>query len=90
MLVLSRKSGECVRIGSSIEVKVLEITGGRVKLGFSAPLGVAIQRNELRREYPRPLASWGRSSVVGEKLPLPLGEGRGEGGLLLSCRVPSP
>ena len=68
MLVLSRKKGECVRIGQSIEVKVLEVSGGRVKLGFSAPPGVAIQRNEIRGEYPRPLASWGQPSTVGENL----------------------
>ena len=64
MLVLSRKTGECVWIGPSIEVKVLELSGGRVKLGFSAPPGVAIQRNEIRGEYPRPLASWGKPSAV--------------------------
>jgi carbon storage regulator len=47
MLVLSRKSGESVCIGSDIEVKVLDICGGRVRLGFSAPLSVDIQRQEL-------------------------------------------
>ena len=51
MLVLSRKCGECVQIGSSIEVKVLEVSGGRVKLGFSAPLETAIQREEIRTGY---------------------------------------
>jgi len=66
MLVLSRKTGECVRIGPSIEVKVLEISGGRVKLGFSAPPGVAIQRNEICGEFSRPLASWGQPLAVGE------------------------
>jgi carbon storage regulator len=66
MLVLSRKSGECIQIGRHIEVKVLKVGGGRVKLGFSAPSDVDIQRNELRDEIPRPLASWGRSPVVGE------------------------
>jgi carbon storage regulator len=66
MLVLSRRNGECVRIGRSIEVKVLEISGGRVKLGFSAPEDVTIQRNEICSDYARPLASWGQSSPVGE------------------------
>lgn len=51
MLVLSRKCGECVQIGSSIEVKVLEVSGGRVKLGFSAPLETAIQREEIHAGY---------------------------------------
>jgi carbon storage regulator len=66
MLVLSRRSGECVCIGEHVEVMVLEISGGRVKLGFSAPPDVAIQRNEIHGVYPRPLASWGQPSIVGE------------------------
>ena len=55
MLVLSRKNGECVRIGESIEVKVLETGGGKVKLGFTAPLNMSIQRNEICSVYPHPL-----------------------------------
>ncbi len=66
MLVLSRKNGECVRIGQCIEVKVLEVVGGRVKLGFSAPPDVAIARNEIHGVYSRPLASWGQPSAVAE------------------------
>jgi carbon storage regulator len=52
MLVLSRKSGESVSIGSDIEVKVLDICGGRVKLGFSAPASVEIQRREISAASP--------------------------------------
>ncbi len=48
MLVLSRRTDECVWIGRSIQVKVLEIQGGRVKLGFSAPPNVPVQRDEIR------------------------------------------
>lgn len=66
MLVLSRKNGECVRIGRFIEVKVLEVGGGRVKLGFSAPPEVAIQRNEIRGVYPRPFPAWRQCPAVGE------------------------
>jgi carbon storage regulator len=65
MLVLSRKSGECVRIGESIEVKVLEIDGGRVKLGFSAPPDVNIQREEIRGAPPRRFRRWQECGVVG-------------------------
>ena len=54
MLVLSRKNGECVQIGECIEVKVLEIGGGKVKLGFTAPSEVSIRRNEICGVYPRP------------------------------------
>ena len=49
MLVLSRKDGERVRIGQSIEVTVLESHKGRVKLGFSGPADVPIHREEVHR-----------------------------------------
>ena len=47
MLVLSRKIGEVICIGEKIEVVVLEVKGGRVKLGFAAPRDVHIRRGEL-------------------------------------------
>ena len=47
MLVLSRKKGERISIGAGIEVTVLGINKGRVKLGFSAPPEVPIRREEL-------------------------------------------
>ncbi len=52
MLVLSRRTDECVWIGRSIQVKVLEIQNGRVKLGFSAPADVPVEREEIRRCGP--------------------------------------
>ncbi len=47
MLVLSRKKGERVLIGQDIYVKVIEIRGDRVKLGFEGPKEVPIHREEL-------------------------------------------
>jgi carbon storage regulator len=49
MLVLSRKRGEAICIGSSIKVSVLGIQGGRVRIGLSAPPEVPIYRREIRR-----------------------------------------
>lgn len=49
MLVLSRKKGEKIRIGDSIEVTVLEVRSGMVKLGFTSPLDVPIHREEVYR-----------------------------------------
>ena len=49
MLVLSRKAGERISIGPEIEVTVLGIHKGRVKLGFLGPPEVPIHREELRR-----------------------------------------
>ena len=47
MLVLSRKPSESLRIDSTIEVKVVSISKGRVKLGISAPDHIRIVRSEL-------------------------------------------
>ena len=47
MLVLSRKAGETVLIGDRIKVSVLNLEGGRVRLGFEAPEDVRILRGEL-------------------------------------------
>lgn len=49
MLVLSRKRGERIRIGDSVEVTVLAISGSRVKLGFLGPPDVWIHRDEVCR-----------------------------------------
>lgn len=50
MLVLSRKSGESLIIGSQIVVKVLKIEGDSVKIGIEAPLEVPVYREEVYRE----------------------------------------
>jgi carbon storage regulator CsrA len=67
MLVLSRKSGESVRIGPDIEVKVLDVCGGRVRLGFSAPRNVEIQRSEIgSASAPRCVETWCNGDSVRE------------------------
>ena len=47
MLVLSRKRGEAVVIGGDIRLTVVAIRGNQVRLGFTAPPDVSIQREEL-------------------------------------------
>ena len=47
MLVLSRKAGEEIVIGSDIRVVVNRISGNRVILGVAAPRDVRIIRGEL-------------------------------------------
>ncbi|NBV54148.1 MAG: carbon storage regulator, partial [Proteobacteria bacterium] len=47
MLLLTRREGEGIVINGSIEVKVLEVRGGRVKLGFEYPAGNTVFRQEL-------------------------------------------
>jgi carbon storage regulator len=47
MLVLSRRVDQRIRIGSDIVVTVVRIGPDKVRLGFEAPHGVAILREEL-------------------------------------------
>ena len=50
MLVLSRKSGEAICIAATVEIEVLEIHKGHVKLGISGPPQVPIHREEVYRK----------------------------------------
>ena len=47
MLVLTRRIGERLRIGSDIELVVLDIRGRDVRLGVTAPTSVPIHREEI-------------------------------------------
>jgi carbon storage regulator len=47
MLVLSRKIGERIVIEPGIEIAVVDIRGGRVRIGIDAPSTVGIRRLEI-------------------------------------------
>jgi len=47
MLILTRRPGERVVIGDEILVTVMGVSGHTVRLGISAPQGVAIYREEI-------------------------------------------
>lgn len=47
MLILSRKKEESIIIDGNIEVKIISIDEGKVKLGISAPKNVEIHRKEI-------------------------------------------
>jgi len=57
MLVLSRKIGEQIIIANDIRVTVVEVKGGKVKIGIEAPDDVAIFRSELRDWVNEPAKS---------------------------------
>jgi carbon storage regulator len=47
MLVLTRKAGEKIHIGSGITITVVEVRGAKIRLGIDAPEDVSIFRAEL-------------------------------------------
>ena len=47
MLILTRKLDESIMLGNDIEVKVLGIEDGKVKIGIDAPRDVDIFRKEI-------------------------------------------
>ncbi len=47
MLVLSRKPGERIHIGSDVVITVLEVSGRLVRIGVDAPRSVSIFRAEV-------------------------------------------
>lgn len=47
MLILTRKVGESIMIGESVEVKVLGLRAGQVKIGIEAPKNLRVHREEI-------------------------------------------
>ena len=47
MLVLSRMESERIRLGKSIIVTVVRVSGDKVRLGIEAPKDVLVLREEL-------------------------------------------
>ncbi|MBN98204.1 MAG: carbon storage regulator [Gemmatimonadetes bacterium] len=47
MLVLTRKSGESIVVGSDIRITVLEIQGRQIRLGIDAPVEISVHRGEV-------------------------------------------
>jgi len=85
MLVLSRKQGESIIIGSDIVVTVLDIRPDHIRLGIDAPRSISVHREEIYIEVTRENAAevatadaespgFGREPRPGEGTP---GEGTG-------------
>lgn len=47
MLILTRRIGETLMVGDTIEVRVLAVKGNQVRIGIVAPPEVSVMREEL-------------------------------------------
>ncbi len=48
MLIVRRRAGQAILIGDEVEIHVLEIQPGRVKLGVVAPREIPVVRAEVK------------------------------------------
>jgi carbon storage regulator len=47
MLVLSRERDESIMIGDNIEIIIVDVRGGKVRLGITAPKNIPVHRREV-------------------------------------------
>ncbi|WP_444906188.1 carbon storage regulator CsrA [Microbulbifer sp. SSSA008] len=53
MLILKRRTGENLRIGSNVSITVLEVKGNQVKIGIRAPKSLPVHREEIYRRLQK-------------------------------------
>ena len=54
MLVITRRRGEVFHIAGGISIKIVDVSGGKVRVGVEAPHNVAVLRDELKLEIEEP------------------------------------
>lgn len=47
MLVLTRRNNQSIMIGDDVEVRILGVSGEKVRIGISAPADVPVYREEV-------------------------------------------
>jgi carbon storage regulator len=62
-LILTRKIGEVIYIGSDVEIEVIEAAFGKARIGIRAPDEIEVDRSEVRRAKER---DGRRDDAIGE------------------------
>ena len=62
MLVLSRRAGERIQIGDQVEVTVVRIGPGVVRIGVEAPQQMQVLREEVRKRAAADITREGAAS----------------------------
>lgn len=67
MLILTRRAGETVMVGSDITITVLGVKGNQVRIGINAPKDVAVHREEIYERIQSEKAAELADKAVGEE-----------------------
>ncbi|HEY4308634.1 MAG TPA: carbon storage regulator CsrA [Pirellulales bacterium] len=59
MLVLTRKTGQAIRIGETVTITVVQLSRHRVRIGIDAPDAVTVHRGEIFERIQQSLLSDG-------------------------------
>ena len=51
MLILTRRTGETLKIGDDIAVEILSVKGNQVRLGITAPEEIPVHRKEIYERF---------------------------------------
>jgi carbon storage regulator len=76
MLVLTRRTGEGIMIGDQIEIKILDVSGEKVRVGIDAPRAINVYRTEVFERIESEVAAeraanGGKPASRSEKVPSP-------------------
>ena len=47
MLVLSRRRDESIMVGENVEIRIIGVSGNKVRLGITAPKSIEVHRKEI-------------------------------------------
>ncbi len=70
MLVLSRKESQRIRLGDSIVITIVKISGDKVRVGIEAPNNVLVLRDELETREVAPPGAAGEIAPAADAVPL--------------------
>lgn len=60
MLILTRRVGEVIKIGTDVSVTVLAVKGNQVRIGVAAPKTTAVHREEIYERIAQETAAQGQ------------------------------
>lgn len=53
MLILTRRTGESIMIGSEVTMTVIGVKGNQVRIGINAPKNIPVNREEIYEKIKR-------------------------------------